>query len=139
MPSQYIYRFIKFSWGLYVNLTADWIAQSDFKGTAREVIPGVHLSISVTSGLSAEEHKFLVLAIQLAKPELEVRLKGQPPIVIHIVDVGIVLTDYASEGLTYALLGWMAQELGIDTALPVPTFDKKNNRYVFPAIFSTDE
>jgi hypothetical protein len=139
MPSHYIYRFLRTTWGIYVDLTAEWIAQTDFEGPTLEVIPKVHLSIEVTLNLQIDEQEFLVLAIKLTRHELEERLKEQSPIVIRIVDLGIVFTDYEPEGLTYALVGWMGQELGIDSALPPPTFDKENKRYVFPDVFSADK
>jgi hypothetical protein len=135
MPSKYTYRFLKSSWGIYVGLTAELKTQADFEGVSLNITPGISLSIEVPH-LLADEQEFLALAIKLAKHKLEERFEQQLPIVIHVLGLEIVLTDYGPQGLTYALVGWMEQELGIRVGLPQPIFDKESKRYIFPALIN---
>ena len=130
MKSEYVYRFVRSSWGIYVGLTAEMIPRADYSGKSIEVVPNIYLSIEAPNIVSTE-HDYLIRGIKLTQHELQKQLKEQLPIVIRIMELEIALTDYQPEGLTYALVGWLEQEIGIIYHLPTPVFDKERNIYVF--------
>ncbi|MEP7289871.1 MAG: hypothetical protein ABI947_29320 [Chloroflexota bacterium] len=130
MESNFIYRFFKGTWGIYVSLTAEITPYSNVEEKPIETIRGVYLDIKAK--LPIVEHQYLILGIALVKNQLEEWVNKNYPIIIKVVKLDIVLTDYQEEGLACALAGWIARELNLEYSEPVVYFSKEENRYIFP-------
>jgi hypothetical protein len=130
MASQYIYRCYKTSWGIYIGMTAELISYTNFKGETAEAVRDIYLSTE-RAPVSDVELGYLKLAIRLVEKQLRQKLADRLPVVIHILAFDIAHNDYDVEGMTYVMLGWLAQETDVSFPLPDPKFDKTANRYIF--------
>ncbi|MEP7289911.1 MAG: hypothetical protein ABI947_29550 [Chloroflexota bacterium] len=131
MENTFVYRFFKGTWGIYVSLTAELVPYADASEKAIEVIPNVHLDIEAPH-LLISEHDYLILGVTLVRSQLEEWINKNHSITIRVIKVTITLTDYQPEGLTCALSGWIAQELGLEYSPPEVYFSKEENHYIFP-------
>jgi hypothetical protein len=130
MASKYRYRCLKSTWGVAVDLTAEWIPLPADLGKAVRIAEDLWLQVEVT-WLTGEERQYLSTGLQLVVVPIRNHKPIPGPILVRVLDIWFNPCDYQPEGLACALAGWAAQEFGFPApALPV-TFDPGTHRYRF--------
>lgn len=126
MESQFQYRFRKTSWGIFIDLTAEFIPFDTASGesTFNGLLP-------VTEKIWLQLHPGFP---RLTEDEYKIVLESSdavPPGIIKISELLFPLTDYQPEGLVCALRGWAAREWDIPRPdIPI-RYDKSNDVYFF--------
>jgi hypothetical protein len=124
-------RVLKSTWGIAIDLTAE-VSEFPPAAVATFVTPRVSLSLgSVRRALSAREAGFLVSGLRRVAADIESAVPDSEPIIINVLDVGFVETDYQPEGLEAAMIGWSAEQFGFEPPEITVEFDNDVNRYVF--------
>ena len=131
MESTYTYRLFKHTWGVAIDITAEAVPLSQYKGEATEVVKGLWFALGIDWELTAGEKQYLETGLRLVSNEIGDEVMDEP-IVIRVVDILFNPTDFQEEGLAYAMAGWMAQAFGIAFVPPPVEFDKERNLYNFP-------
>jgi len=136
MESIFSYRFRKTSWGICIDMTAEFIAcdLALLDPDNKKLLPvSDRLWLHLYSGfpsLTEEEKQFLVLGARQFQSTAPDPFPETPDI-IKIVELGFPLTDFQPEGLACAMAAWIAREW--DAAMPdIPIrYDKPKNVYFF--------
>ena len=127
----YRYRELQYGWGIVIDIECKSHKLRDFDKTTTPA--GSCLSLA----FSTKWQKVLPEYIEsfrrgLAYITEQLCHKINEPIVIEVIELGFVLTDFQVEGLGYALAGWIIREYDIDITLPEVRYDKSLNRYIYP-------
>lgn len=131
MAEAYIYRIIKTTWGIWIQINCEIQSVSQSKESELiKVDENFYLSIALNARVPDDEIPYFVKGIELVAEELKGHL--QCPVVIHITECTLVLTDYQPEGLAYAIAGWLTREYGLNWRPNEVIYDKERNRYIFP-------
>jgi hypothetical protein len=131
MSSTYNFRIIMSSWGIAIDITAEAISRSDYSGDATEIKDGLWLAIETNRVASNTEHQYLATGLRLVAKEMQNVIATNGPLVVRVLDIWFVPTDYQEEGLACALAGWMSQQFGVTYQMPHVHFDNGRNRYEF--------
>lgn len=128
--STYAFRFLRSTWGIAIDLTAELRAAPSAPAGAAEIAPRVALELDPDLRLPESDLHHLRAGLARMAPALR-RSAGDGVAVVHIHEVGYNPTDYQTEGMEAAAIGWAAEALGIDPPPVTIEFDKPANRYRF--------
>jgi hypothetical protein len=131
MAQTYAYRFIRFSWGIAIDITAEALPVRDYTGAPVAVARDLWLAYDAPPRLSFEEHAYLASGLRMVAPTLRRQTSVALPLVVRVVDLMLALTDYQPEGLAAALAGWVAQRFDAPAPTIMTTFDRGRNRYIY--------
>jgi hypothetical protein len=122
-------RILKASWGIAIDLQARAVLAEDPPHDLLSVSPRVWLDVSGVQ-LPDADIKQLVRGLTVMAPAIE--NKNQDAyVIIEVGRVSYTPTDYQPEGMAAAMIGWVAEEFGLDSPVIDVYFDKNANRYVF--------
>lgn len=128
--SAYLYKLIKASWGIWVEIDAEWQLRSKYAGSVTQISEKVFVTVLGRWSTEADI-EMIHFGLSLMADALTNKLQDSEPIVIVIERVEYPLCDYQAEGLVPAVMGWVSREFD----LPLPefsaSFDKGANRYLF--------
>ena len=136
MESTFSYRFRKTSWGICIDMTAEFIACDIalLDPNIKKLLPvSDRLWLHLYSGfpsLTEEEKQMLVLGARIVLDSLSNPFPETPG-VIKILELGFPLTEFQPEGLACVMAAWIAREWAV--AMPeIPIrYDKPKNVYFF--------
>jgi hypothetical protein len=131
MAEHYIYRFFQGTWGIYVDMTAKAVPLATFRGVAYEVERGLFISLAKWSGIILDDIPYLCIGLRLVADDMQPVIAQTGPIVIHVLHVDFTPTDYQSEGVAYAMAGWMQQKFQLPDVRPPVSFDHTKKCYIF--------
>jgi hypothetical protein len=129
MKMKYQFRFIKSTWGISIELTADDIPYSQVNN-ATKVTEQIFLQIDLSFKIHESEKDFIVKAILRLRDEIHKKIFGQK-IIIKITSIEFDETDYQSEGLYVAMLGWISKRYNISMPIVHIDFNKELRKYIF--------
>jgi hypothetical protein len=122
-------RILKASWGIAIDLQARAVLAESPPHDLPSVSPRVWLDVSGVR-LPDTDIKQLVRGLTVMAPAIE--NKNQDAyVIIEVGRVSYTPTDYQPEGMAAAMIGWVAEEFGLDSPVIDIHFDKNANRYVF--------
>ncbi len=130
MESTFKYRMIQWSWGIAIDLTAEFIARRQFHGEAIEINSDLWLAVKV-KGLDCADYEYLAQGLKLVAGEIKKHSPFSGPLVVCVKDIWYNPCDYQPEGLVCAIIGWVAHELPFDAPHIPVHFDRRKNRYEF--------
>ncbi|WP_430785369.1 hypothetical protein [Actinoplanes sp. G11-F43] len=125
MPSTYVYRLLKTSWGVWISLTADARPPGTRDPRAVDVGSGVTL-VDGTPGATLDSGTLAMLALGLTSVVKEIT-----PTEIVVLELRYNDCDFQAEGLAAAASGWATAHFGLPPREIPARFDRANNRYVF--------
>src|SRR3954454_2492535 len=128
-PRQFALRILKASWGIAIDLDARSVL---LPSAPAELVPAgdrVWLDSSRIC-FPAADIGHLQLGLSIAAPSIERRV-ASGHVVVEVLAVSYTPTDYQSEGLTAAMLGWAGEEFNFLPPTPEVKFDAPTNRYGF--------
>lgn len=132
LSSTYLFRFIKSSWGIYVELTAALVAQINYSLPTIKINEQLHLGLtSLNINLDAYEKQQLILALCNLSAVIAIKSETAEGMVVDVQRLRFVLTDYQPEGLYFALIGWVLQQFELSMPKIEAVFDQETNRYYF--------
>ena len=136
MESTFKFKFRKASWGIFVDLTAEFVPcdLTLLDSHDKDILPvtenlWLHLKLG-NLRLPEEEKPMLVLGAQII---LNVSVNPIPttPGIIKISELSYPLTEYQPEGFAYAIAGWIAQEWNVPMPEIYIRYEKAKNTYFF--------
>lgn len=130
MESTFKYRMIQWSWGIAIDLTAEFISRGQFHGEAIEINSDLWLAVKV-KGLDCADHEYLARGLKRVVGEIKKHSPVSGPLVVCVKDIWYNPSDYQSEGLVCAIIGWVAHELQFDVPHIPVHFSRRKNRYEF--------
>lgn len=122
-------RILKATWGIAIDFQARAMITPDEPHGLLAVSKRVLLDVRRVS-LPAVEIRQLQTGLLSMAPGIEASIEDGY-VVIEVGDVAYAPTDYQPEGLAAAIVGWVAEEFGLEPELTEVHFDKAENRYVF--------
>lgn len=133
----YWYRLLKTSWGISIQLTAEYQKCSEYSGTnIIKIMDGLYLHIADTkypesSGFSIEGLNWIIYGLTSISSDI---IKKSPfcndtLIVIHSVIYG--MCDYQDEGMVPAIVGWAAEEFDFEPPIINVSYSRDQNRYIY--------
>lgn len=130
MITTYRYRFIRYLWGVAIDLDAEVVALPTYDGQPIAIGPDIWLGVNAR-GLTNNEIEYLVLGVRFVEKQIRLHAVEQLPVVICVQGIHFNSCDYQPEGLACAIVGWAAQEWNFDPPVIPIEFDRPQNRYVF--------
>jgi hypothetical protein len=121
-------RILKASWGIAIDLQARAVLAEDPPHDLLRVSPRVWLDVSGVQLPDADIEQ-LVRGLTVMAPAIEKKNQDEY-VIIQVGRVSYTPTDYQPEGMAAAMIGWVAEEFGLDSPVRDIYFDKNANRYV---------
>ena len=126
---------LKTSWGVVVWITCEaTFCDAKFcdanADTSQYVSINDGLQLEIRERLSEEEKDYLCLGVGLVAGQIKAAAANKC-VLIRVLRVDIVLTDYQPEGLACAIMGWAGEYFGFKPpSIPI-SYDREQNRYDF--------
>jgi len=120
-------RILKASWGIAIDL----VARVTVMGTppAGGLPAASRTWLVVTAKLPAVDITHLLSGLRSVAPSIE-RVEQTGQIVVEVVKVDYVPTDYQPEAMAAAIIGWAGEVFGLDEAVDV-SYDPVARKYKF--------
>lgn len=122
-------RVLQASWGIAIDLRARSAHCGTFPPEAIHVSDALALVAAGEVRLDAEGVGQVLRGLALMAPAIQ-RARPDAHVLIELGAVTFVPTDYQPEGLAVAIIGWAAEEFGIDQVSWDLRYDKTINRYI---------
>ena len=136
MESTFRFNFRKTSWGMFINLTAEFIPcdLTSLESSDKDILPvterlWIHLQLG-DMRLPEDEKPMLTLGAQIILNASAASLPPTPGI-IRISELLYPLTEYQPEGFAYTMAGWIAQEWDVPMPEISIRYEKAKNTYFF--------
>jgi hypothetical protein len=127
--SEFIYRVIKSSWGVYAEIDCTWRVRPVVEESIIQVSEKLYLEVKqYASELEIENFR---LGMSLMSSVMDAKLESEEPIVVVVERILRVQTDYQEEGLACAMMGWLSREFDVPKPDVAVTFDKNVRKYIF--------
>jgi hypothetical protein len=120
-------RVLQASWGIAVDIRARAVFSLALPPDSRPVSDRVALDVHAVR-LGAEDLEYLSYGLALMAPAIQ-RAHADGIVLVEVCEVTFTPTDYQPEGLTAAIIGWSAEEFGVDQAPWELRFEQQANRY----------
>ena len=128
--SRYELRVLLSSWGLVVDLGLRASVAPVEPGFSIPVAPRVWLIVQPSARAGELEMPYLLSGLRRIAPRMSVELcVGEKHLVFVLDHLWFPPTDYQDDALELAVVGWAADELGIDVEPAEVLFDRSDNRY----------
>lgn len=127
----------KATWGIVVNIVAEYRPLPSAVANASRITEQVWLSIDIQPPLAPKEAFFLRVGLRMVADAIAATKPGSGPILVQVLRVDYNPTDYQPEGLACAIAGWASQVFGFPRPGIEVDFNKQKRRYVFS--FETQE
>jgi hypothetical protein len=125
-----VYRIIRTSWGIYVRIEAEATLSPGRPPAGEHAAGRLWLDVGPT-GLTPYSVGYLVAGMRMLESPIAERV-GEQQVLVSLDAVDFSLADFQDEGLTAAMLLWLAAEFD----LPAPDLEAHYvpdlGRYVFP-------
>jgi len=116
------------SWGIAIDLRARAVIGDDLPPDSLPAGDRVALAVNGVQ-LEAEEVEQLLRGLGLMAPAIEAA-HPDVHVLVRLGAVSFTPTDYQPEGLVAAMIGWAAEEFGLEQVPWDLRFDKSTNRYL---------
>jgi hypothetical protein len=122
-------RLLKSTWGIAIDLRAQ--AQFLLQAPSGLIMAGERTWLDVSKfTLPDQDIMQLAAGLALASPTIQLQ-HASGHVVVEVLHVDYTPTDYQSEGMAAAMLGWAAEEFDLDLPQVEVDFDKEANQYTF--------
>ena len=121
---EYILKYLKGSWGIYVRVNGS--IESGFDPNAQFRKAGLSAVVEDPSPLLDSWAIEISKAVDYLSNHVE-----DNPLVLNIESIEVLHVDFQIESLKYAIVMWAAKNLGMDYISCQIKFDKVSNVYVF--------
>jgi hypothetical protein len=126
---QYAFRLLSGPWGIAIDINARIVLGPDDMPIS-ERIAGRTLLHLPRAGLTGSDRSFLRAGVALMNDAIAVR-HPVGEIMVDVLSVEYTPTDYQTEGMQAAIVGWLREELDVEIPAITAAFDALSNRYVF--------
>lgn len=127
-------KIIKSTWGISIRLTARHTG-SDLVSSQYLVTDRIGFNInSIGIKLSEEDVLMLIAGLRWISKYIENEIDGGKSIVIELVKVEFVDTDFQPEGFYYGIAKWASNHFHFTLPDYTVVFNEKENKYMFPDI-----
>ncbi len=130
MQLSYHFRYIKSSWGISIELTAEDLIYTECSDCSK-VTDRISLKTSTTFKVTEAEKSYAIKAIVRMAALIHDNLNPEQKIIINITAIELADTDLQAEGFYCAMLGWLSKRYSIPAPPVDITFNKKLNKYDF--------
>lgn len=125
----FLFRFIRSTWGIAIDLRARAVELAAAPAGVRKLADRVYLDVS-SAGLTDTDENELIRGFSTIAEQIG-NAVGWNAILIEVSRLTYALTDYQSDGVAAAAIGWAAEYFDLDTPSVRITFDREGNRYIF--------
>jgi hypothetical protein len=130
MQLTYHFRFIKSSWGISIELTAEDLIYTECMDCSK-VTDRISLKTSAAFKITEAEKNYAIKAIVRMASSIHDNLNPEQKIIINITGIELAYTDFQAEGFYCAMLGWLSKRYRIPAPPVDIKFNKKLNKYDF--------
>jgi hypothetical protein len=126
----YTYSVIKTSWGISVTIDA---AMEEHRTHSEDCIE-INNKLCVvdrSENKSRKEKDFLLLGVRLVADQVVNSAIGDDRVAVVVRDISHNIVDFQEEGVTCAIMGLLADELGFPVTETNVTYDPVLNKYNF--------
>lgn len=126
----YHFRYIKSTWGISIELTAEDLIYTECLD-CNKVTDRIFLKTSAAFKITDREKRYAIKAIERMASLIEGNLTPEQKIIIDITGIELAYTDFQAEGFYCAMIGWLSKRYSIPAPPVEITFNKKLNKYEF--------
>jgi hypothetical protein len=130
MQLTYHFRFIKSTWGISIELTAEDLIYTECPH-CNKVTDRIFLKTSAAFKITDAEKSYAIKALERIASHVHDNLKPEQKIIIDITRIKLADTDSQAEGFYCAMAGWLSERYNIQPPPVDITFNKKWNKYEF--------
>jgi hypothetical protein len=124
-----VYKFVKTTWGIYVQINAEATLWSERPPAGEHATGRLWLDVGPTS-LTPYSVGYLVSAMRLMESQIAERV-GDQQVLVTLDAVDFTMSDFQDEGLTAAMLLWLAAEFDLPSPEIEAHYDPGLGKYVF--------